>query len=129
MTNKGKTKAMWSDNELAKCEPVGKRLLSVGHELGRFKDMCFEFGGVITAAQAAYILGVSHERVRQLGIAGQIRSEKILGVRYYSVKDVDKRMSARMDEVAAEKGGIADDLREVWSMAIKDGREERKLAR
>jgi len=116
-----KTKAMWSDRELAKCEPEGKRVAGVAVELGRFLKSCKDLGGLITANQAATILGLSHERVRQLGQQGVLRTRNHLGRLYYSVADVDARMIEMMDDSAARRGGVGSDLRKVWRSSLKEG--------
>lgn len=119
-----KTKQMFSDSELVRCEPVGRRIESAGKELGRFRELWKELGGLITATQAAFLLGVSRERVRQLGAHGQVRRCEALGRVYYSSADVDKRVVAQLDEQAAQRGSAGSELRRLWRSSIADGRNE-----
>jgi len=119
-----KQKELFTGSEVAKGSPLGKQLQEAGRELGRFRGYWRSFGGLLTRPQAATLLGVSQERVRQLGNHDQVRTCECFGQPYYSARDLDKRLSSRLDDMAADRGGDPVELRAVFRSAIKDGTSE-----
>ena len=117
-----KTKPMFSDSELAKCAPLGKQLESAGHELGRFLELCKIHGGLVTQPQAGIVLGVSRARVRQLIDMGQLTGVECFGKVFCSVREVDKRLTERFDDMAAERGENPSGLSALYRTAKADGR-------
>ncbi len=118
-----KTEALFSDSELAKCVPLGKRLSEVGSEFGRFLEFCKKTGGLVTPSQAAYILGVTRARVDQLLVHGKIQRYVCFGKSYCSCREIDKRLSDRVKDIALASGENSKALISVYKSSKIDGRE------
>lgn len=62
------------------------------HELSRFEQISIAEGGLLPAADAADVLGLSRQRVHQLLTKGQLHSIKVLGRSYISVQELQTFM-------------------------------------
>ncbi len=69
-----------------------------------FKHAQETFGGLIPGAIAQHVLGITRQRLHQLGESGHIRTFKVLGVVSFSCEDVKQRL-ATMRAPEFQRGG------------------------
>jgi len=119
-----KTKEMFSKKDMADCTPLGALLRTLGTGFGEFQGLCKKHGGLVTAPQAAAVLGVTKQRIYQMINSGVIEPIECLGKSYVGCNEINRLMDDRAAYMAARRGEPSEGMAAVFHDAVEAAKKQ-----